>query len=379
MNKDLVESIDETIYSIKKILFQKDQDIFEKIDFYNNDIYLEPLLYSALLNGDSNDVDRILFSYYEKAYIKLNNIKYNNIYIPKIGYILIDDRYKNNHIYLAKNRNEIKIYNSLKEEIDFNISPIDYIFKEIEFLNTNDNLLEKLFINDEQNQVDVKFVNKIFYEEKFIKAFKIIEENSQSFYHSLIKVLKKVVFFEGEPYCFSSIQAHNTIFFNVDNESNELFFLEHLLHEGGHIIFNYLTFSSKTDLFNYEFDTKFSSIKGFENEHGDLYSRFHGIYTHYIISSNLYEIKKSKYFENDESKARELDGRLYFDLKKYKISLKLFSENILSEKGYELYNIFLKKYYDIKNSDLIDLDKYDFSNQPYMFSFKNFCKKNIRF
>ena len=63
-------------------------------------------------------------------------------------------------------------------------------------------------------------------------------------------------------------------------------------------------------------------------------------------------------------------------MNKYKISLDLFSKNILSEKGYRLYYIFLSKFNEIQNNSSISIKTYDLSNQNYMFSFDKLCESN---
>lgn len=79
------EYVDNVIYSIKNILYKKDPLIFDKIDFYNDDIFLEPLLFSAIINNDNENIERSLMSYKSNSLIKIKGK--NSIYIPNIGYI----------------------------------------------------------------------------------------------------------------------------------------------------------------------------------------------------------------------------------------------------------------------------------------------------
>lgn len=372
--ENLRDNIEKTIYSVKTILFSRDESIFEKIDFYNDQIYLEPFLFAAILNGNEDHLNRVLFYYKRNAGIKLN---FNQLYIPSLGYFEIDSKYIKQDIFIKKNENSIKVYNVNEECIDFELTPIEYIYKNIEFLKVNDELLKSFFRNQEGVQVQVDFLDKDLHEKDFKEGLDIIKRHSLWYYKVLMLVLKKVVFFKGEPYCFSTIQAHNTIFFNIEKDANEIFFLEHLLHEGAHIIFNYLTFDSKQSLFKYDFNTLLKNIDGIENEHGDLYSRFHGLYTHYVISGNFYEYLERNIYEKDIRKMKELEARFCFDMKKYKMSLELFSNDVLLDEGRSFYNIFLSKFHEIKKRSSIDINKYNFDNQSYMFSFEKFCKINI--
>ena len=91
---------------------------------------------------------------------------------------------------------------------------------------------------------------------------------------------------------------------------------------------------------------------------------------------DLANLKKDVY-KGDCDRIKELEGRFCFDMNKYKISLELFSKDILSEKGYELYNIFLAKYHEIINSNSNLINKYNLDNQTYMFSFEKFCQSNL--
>ena len=371
------EYVDNVIYSIKNILYKKDPLIFDKIDFYNDDIFLEPLLFSAIINNDNENIERSLMSYKSNSLIKIKGK--NSIYIPNIGYIkLINEIPIDSYFFIKKTNNILSVTDTYENCIQYKIEPIIYILNDIEFLKENDKLLENLFINKEEEVTHVDFIENKFFENKFKKALKDLEKHSPLFYNQLMLSLKKVIFFKGDSYCFSTIKVHITIFFYVnDNIINELFFIEHLLHEGGHIIFNNITFDSKNELFIFDYKTLFKDIEGFEKEHGDLYSRFHGIFTHYLISSNFHNFLKKDVYKGDCDRIKELEGRFCFDMNKYKISLELFSKDILSEKGYELYNIFLAKYHEIINSNSNLINKYNLDNQTYMFSFEKFCQSNL--
>ena len=295
---------------------------------------------------------------------------------PNIGYLKFHKNIPvDTSIYIKKKNNILSVTDKYENEIQYKIDPIIYIHSNIEFINKNDRLFENLFIDKDEKVIEVDFMDKEPYEKDFIKALDILKKYSPPFYNQLILSLKKIIFFRGNSYCFSTIKVHNCIFFNVNESVNDIYFLEHLLHEGGHIIFNNITFESKNDLFKYNHKTLFKDIKGFEKEHGDLYSRFHGIFTHYIISSNFYEFLKKGIYKDDQ-KIKELEGRFCFDMNKYKISLDLFSKNILSEKGYRLYYIFLSKFNEIQNNSSISIKTYDLSNQNYMFSFDKLCESN---
>ena len=182
---EYISCIDNVIYSIKNILYEKDSSIFDKIDFYNDDIFLEPLLFSAILNDNDIDIERSLMSYKDNSLIILNNKE--NIYIPNIGYLKFHKNIPvDTSIYIKKKNNILSVTDKYENEIQYKIDPIIYIHSNIEFINKNDRLFENLFIDKDEKVIEVDFMDKEPYEKDFIKALDILKKYSPPFYNQLI-------------------------------------------------------------------------------------------------------------------------------------------------------------------------------------------------
>ena len=51
------------IDSLKMLLYQRHEDIFERLDFDDDEIFLEPLLYSYIMQQDDTWLDSIIYGY----------------------------------------------------------------------------------------------------------------------------------------------------------------------------------------------------------------------------------------------------------------------------------------------------------------------------
>ncbi|WP_128572139.1 hypothetical protein [Chryseobacterium sp. P1-3] len=153
------------------------------------------------------------------------------------------------------------------------------------------------------------------------------------------------------------------------------FFLDHILHESAHVVFNTLTYNSKFNLFNYAFDTKFSEITGDVNEHGDLYSRFHGLFTFIIINAGLEVVINEMVLQGKQNE--ELIGRFSLNMKRFNTGIDMFKiPNVLTEEGQDWFKLFIDTFEQIYERKNNLINSIDVSNQPYVFSFEAFRKAN---
>lgn len=116
---------------------------------------------------------------------------------------------------------------------------------QIELLKRPIKLLENIFrTNTDEliNEKEIVIDNNLF--EKNINAltnaFKFIKENSPDQYKLIEENCKKVIMFKTNPNninSFATINAHGIAFFNVyQDEYDEVFFVDDIAHQTGHII-----------------------------------------------------------------------------------------------------------------------------------------------
>lgn len=364
------------IDSLKMLLYQRHEDIFERIDFNNDNIFLEPLLYSYIMQPDAQWLDSIIYGYEKNKKEKIDVFTNGKgiIYIPQVGYFKTN--VGNKKLSLTKPQNDFILTDENENIIDFKFEPIFYLDENIELVKTQHPLLKPLFLNENNIFVDVE-IDEIFPKHimHFNKALYVIKENYKDYFGLIKKSVKKVMIYEGDPYSFASIQAHNMIFLNANDNNDEIFFLDHILHEGAHSIFNTLTYDSKIDLFKVPFKTDLASITKDVEDHGELYSRFHGLFTQSNINLCMEICINKKIFKGKQHK--ELLGRFSSNMKRFNSGIIKFDiPDLYNKDGEKWYSFFSKRYSDLyrRNKELINL--FDVSNQPYVFSYEIFDKTN---
>ncbi|MFT6947465.1 MAG: hypothetical protein ACJARP_001890 [Vicingaceae bacterium] len=382
------------IENIKLLLYKNNPNIFDVIDFNNDVIYQEPLLF-AYFNQEINDallLDSILFGYidFEKRpnQIQAKSDQYGRIYLPKIGWFstsvenqiidLVSD--KNGHYSLKKNN----------KRVNFKFEPIKYIANSsIELAIYPIQILDKYYYNSNREliKVDIESITKI-QRENLEAALLTIRNTAPHYYSILNNIIKKIVIFKVDATLrnsFAHIGAHGTGFFNAfQDEYNEVFFIDDIAHQCGHVIFNTLIFEPNRLLkVSSETIVKTIQLENNEVENTNIFVLFHALFTYYVTFICL-----DSYLSIDSinsEKRHEALGRLKFYVGKCYQDLILIDESIESstnakkmfnDKGLLIFNEIKKTWKLIVNKWQPEIKDFDMSNQPYNFSFLNLLEKN---
>lgn len=106
---------------------------------------------------------------------------------------------------------------------------------------------------------------------------------------------------------------------------------------------------------------------------GEIYGRFYGLFTSCVMSEGMNILLSQEIFADkkaEELLARHIDQLKRFDLGLFNLDYPFLYTDI--GKQWYIYIEEIKNKYD--NIDLIN--EFDFSNQPYIFSFKKFKQVN---
>ncbi|MDC8098616.1 hypothetical protein [Chryseobacterium rhizosphaerae] len=362
--------------SLKMLLYQRHENIFERIDFEDDRIYLEPLLFAYIMQEEDVWLDSIIYGYEKnpKSKIRVFSNHTGTVYIPQIGYFYTQET--NNELFLESKNNIFFITDNKGREVSHSFEPIHFFDEDIEMVKCQHPLLKKIFLDAQDEIVDVE-IEKTYTKhiDHANKAIQLIKKCFPTYFDLIKKTIKKIMIFDGEPNSFANIHAHNMIFLNAHDENDEVFFLDHILHESAHVVYNTLTYNSKFNLFNYPFNTKFSEVTGDLNEHGDLYSRFHGLFTFIIINTCLESVIDNKALH--EKQNEEVIGRFSINMQRFKTGIDMFDiPNLLTNEGQDWYRLFVNTFDQIyeRKSNLIN--SVDISNQSYVFSYDLFKQAN---
>jgi hypothetical protein len=235
--KVMKKNQNEIINTIKILIYKENRHLLEKVNFDDDNIFLEPLLFAYFNSKKSNFfpndmLKEILQGYFlekEEVEIKFSYNSSNVAYIPNIGYFNNGEKKCFDPIFIIENT-QIEL---LKRPIKL----LENIFR----TNTDELINEKEIVID--NNLFEKNINAL------TNAFKFIKENSPDQYKLIEENCKKVIMFKTNPNninSFATINAHGIAFFNVyQDEYDEVFFVDDIAHQTGHIILTTFFYDKK--------------------------------------------------------------------------------------------------------------------------------------
>ncbi|MBB3123374.1 hypothetical protein FHS04_000871 [Mesoflavibacter sabulilitoris] len=358
MNNSLSKNKTSIINTIKLLIYEHNPTILEKIDFNNDEIFLEPILFSFFNNTKINKES--IFEILQGYIIKKQNLLIENFfnknqiaYIPKIG-------------YFKKGIEEI--YESILKKGDFEI------VKEIH------STQEKYFVEFYKGHIlnqnpDHNSVWEEHYEDLF-KAIDIIEKHLPKFYKQLTFANKKIYLHDNPKILnFTTIETLGMLYFYVIGNNNLIYFIEELLHQGSHNYLYYIIHNRK-DYFKVDVDNLV--MRDFTKQQWDyrtIYGAFHGLFTVTQRVEFFDKLLVQNVFSGREK--HELLGRLTDQFSRFRTGLELLDfDQVYTKKGIEFYNeldtkceFILQKYRKLK-------DEFDLSNRDLDFRYEDFCKLN---
>lgn len=358
---------------VKLLIYKENPSILEKIDFEDEEIFLEPLFF-AYFNSKKHKtftplmLTEIMQGYFvkkESICLKESYNKCGIAYVPNLGYFdKTGNKVDNIHI----------IQNTSFELLIHPIVHLKNIFKDF-----NDNVIN-------ENKIEISKTLSLKHENALTKAFQYIKKSNNAHFNLLQKCCKKIVVFKTDPKntnSFATINAHGIAFFNVyQDDYDEVFFVDDIAHQTGHIIMTTILFERKK-YFTIDENINIGIITKNKSEYRSFYILFHALFTYYTTLLCLDDCIENNCF--DKRQVHEAKGRIGFYLLKYKLDLSNFQkvvthfmriENILTNNGMEIYKNIEDKYFEIRNKYSNEVDKFTYTNQPYNFTFKSFIKQN---
>jgi hypothetical protein len=363
------------------LLYKLALELFELVDFYDNDTFLEPLLFAYFVDPKPVvKLEQILFGYMAErlkpAEISVYTDRRGIVNLPRIGYLCT--KIENEELRLLWKEGlencVLKHGDRLVEHIYE--APIMVNGTAVEVCRYNHPLLERLFVDEAGDRVDVDIeqitrrqINNVS------KAFQIIQQQIPDYYEQMVAVTKKIVIYSGaRPYSFATLSAHGIVFLNSSPEDDEAFFIEDLIHQCGHLIFNALSLEPQ-QLLRIASNTLLKDLTGDERDTRDIYTTLHGVFTAAWMNKCMDRCCDSSLFSPRQR--HELLGRFALILTRFGCDLRnLTASGIFTEKGKLLLSWFTSVYCEIVGKRYDLLASLDVSNQPYCFSYDSFQMLN---
>jgi len=363
--------------SIKEALYRTDNDIFDKIDFYDDTIYLEPLLFNHFTKGsiESVSLSQILAKHLKSDYsISVRSNKYGQIYLSNLFY-LETSRTEDNLEFIDNtllSENEEVVYEKLACTYvkDTNIEICSYVIPGMNRFYQNWRTTKQV---RPINLGDPLFIRS----KKLIElAFNLVREYSPQFYEYCIKSTSKIILFESsEIPGFVTREAHGTIYLSVHDDISLAFFIDEIVHQCGHNIFNAVT-CKLNEFIKIDPNTSLQALVGHDRvSESSIDGAYHGVFTVCTGIQVLNDIYESAEL-NDRNK-HELKGRLGVKGQRFRTwNEDINLSDIFTPKGIDIFN-----HLDSRAKHIIDkrselFKDLDFSNQPYAFSYEKFHEAN---
>lgn len=370
-------NIDQISDSTRILIFKENEDLFRLLDFKKDEIFLEPSLFSYFINldiGKDSTLDQILWGHIvdekKKKNIKVRSDAQGYINMPNFGYLKVS---QGNCFFSLELLKELQLFkNGKKIKFDF----LDFFF--LKGTNTKvcyhePAILTEYLKEDFRTPIKVSFEE---YYEKLQNSFNLLKIASPILYDLIRKYIKEIYVFNGRNReSLAALSFFGSVLLNIDNQNrSEVFFLDDLSHQCGHIIFYTLTLDTK-DFLIPEPREKLKKFTKVEWEVRDVYGVFHGLFTYTCILNTLDKSIQKKIFQ--KKKLIEVYARIGFYMNKFIKDLARMNNNeILTEKGFEYYDQFKAGYDYLEKKYKNIYRNMHYDNKTYMFNFEEFLNLN---
>ena len=395
-NSTFITGRNKILENIRILIYRENPVLFDLLDYDNDKIFNEPLLF-AYFNADGKGatLEQLLLGYIEIAKwpksIEAMTDKNGWLYLPKIGWL--KTVLYNKKVKLKKDPESVI---GLSVFVENNKVPFSFeqLLKvdntSFEIINRQHPLLAPHYFDSKHRIVSVEIENITGVQKKNLtKAFSLICKCVPEFYSLLEEAISKVVIFNDQSVkrnSFATLSVHGCAFFNsFQAEYDEIFFVEDIAHQCGHVIFNNMIHGN-TNIFKVPAETIIKE-KGFHGliinwlEKRSLFVAFHALFTYYTITLCLREI----IIKGDltASQKNEALGRLAFCFRKFGNDIELLGKVdkegkslYFTEAGLDLYRPLEDLYKKTQQEWGTSIKSVNLFWQPYNFSNKNFHKAN---
>jgi hypothetical protein len=380
--------------NIKTLIYKENAALFDLLDFENDAIYQEPLLF-AYFNSKETAIPltQILYGYIitkkKPVITPVYSDENGRIYLPNYGWLHTKKPTTKFDLHTQKGAIYLKL----------NSEKIEYLFESLyrignssfELIHYQHPLLIPHYydVKGIVIHVEIENISKIK-RKQLAKALELIKTHVPDYYKKLKKVVTKIVIFNDATLkrnSFASLSVHGCLFFNAyQADYNEVFFIEDLAHQGAHVLFNGLTASDKENYFKVDPET-YLTDKGFIGwlmnrfEKRTLFVLMHALQTYYTILICLDAYLDST--PEDKHKEHEAFGRFASTLRKLEIDARIIDRKdkdgnnlYLTEKGEELLRVYKTTYSSMLEKRGGEIQSLRLRNQPYNFTYSKFIQLN---
>jgi hypothetical protein len=379
ISQKLLEGKEALSYSIKMMLYQKEPELFELLDFEDDSIFQEPLLYTYYnVPSPSMQLSQILYGYIQPSSRPESQDVATDadgvVYLPNIGYFKTGLPARNITLHY---KDDTFNFTDGDVPVPATFIPLTYIKgTTIELCSRNNLLFQDFFAMANSHEVSFFSGEEWDKHQKNVeKAFTIVQDNFPVFYDMLLQSVRRIVIFKSPSQrSFASLQVNGAAFFNIKEHDDEVFILEDITHQCGHVVY-YAVAHDKQTYLAAPITTPLKNFTGVETDSRGLLNAFYALLP-YCFSNYCSKVCD----DNQVFKGRqyhEFLGRFAFRMRKFTTDIKNFSApGIFTPKGIELFKGMKAVHQLIYDSRQPVLQHFDVTNQQYEFSYDRFLQAN---
>ena len=206
-------------------------------------------------------------------------------------------------------------------------------------------------------------------------AFGILERTAPLLHGCLTAVIRRVIVFASEEGdSFASPSAHGAVFLRPPTDADEVFFIEDLAHQGGHVMLTAISVD-RDAYFAMDSERSLADLTGEPDDGRTVYVAFHGLFTECLICIALHACLEAGAFGGRQR--HEAIGRLSFAMRRMQLDLPaLQQDGVMTARGAAM----VRSMGDVFDAIFARVGRQitacDLSNQPYTFSYERFVEQN---
>lgn len=358
--------------------------LFDQLDFDDDEIFLDPLLFAYFTDpAPEQSLTHLLCSRIlpecRPAVFRLRCDADGRVYLPGIGEWCIAG---------AGREVELSIDTtsaSFSWQVDGRPMPVEWRTPDlipgtaIEVMRSSHSLFRRFFVDEAGVPAAIETAKaSADHIPHLQRACILLRQYCPDLWSAIAATTRRFVLYRSSvPNSFATLSAHGAIFCNVTTAIDEVFFLEDVAHQAGHVLFNALTLE-KERFFMVDPLMPFGGDSYEAVEVRTLYAAVHGLFTYTTIGEALSACYERTAFA-PARKSHELLGRLGLILRKFESDLSLLDRpELYSNDGKRCWRYFTNVYRRLHNRYGAQTSLFDYSNQPYVFSYPLFAEQNPR-
>jgi hypothetical protein len=367
--------------TMQKLLRLVRPDLYELLISCDEQAFLEPLAF-LYFSTEQREVslEQVFAGYVAAARRALRapvlSDRNGRFYVPRLGYFNTSLREQELELIVPADSDAFAVEHD-GSAIPYTLEPTTTLpDTSVELCRYPMLLLDQCFVGADGQPVAVDIQNAAAaHAQHLAKAMDIIRRVWPSLYEAIVSSVRRLVIFRSDALnSFATTAAHGAAFFNAALGDDELFYLEDLAHQCGHVIFSAATFDA-AEHFVVPPTTRMGAFNGQPGDDRSVYVALHGVFTEALMARCLDAWLAGGRYERGQH--HELEGRLAFILKRFTADLRPFARaGILSRAGAELMSPLHETWQELayRHRELVNAS--NMSNQGYNFSYRKYAELN---